>query len=224
MNLEQRFIERNKSVGRLFLLTLLLFSIVVVLMIKGCSTNAELADWKNRANLLESENSTLTTKIDSQGREIATAKNTILTNSKEVQKELKSFDELKKIETKVVVNTKTVYDTLVVQTTDTVIKTNTAEYVAKSFKYDDKWLSIKGVIADSLLIDKLEVRNSFTIEQGVKKSGLFKKENVVMLRNENPHAKTEQMQSFIIKDERTWLQKNGWKAVSVALMVGLVLK
>jgi hypothetical protein len=45
-----------------------------------------------------------------------------------------------------------------------------------------------------------------------------------MLRNENPHAKTEQLQSFTIKDERSWLQKNGWKAVSAALIVGLVVK
>jgi uncharacterized protein YcfL len=223
MNLDDKTLN-TASVGRLYLLTLTLFVLIVILLFRGCSANAELADWENRAKILESENFALTTKVDNQGREIAETKNTVLTNSKEVQEQLKTFQELKKIETKVVVKTKTVYDTLYVQTTDTVIKTETAEVNAKVFNYDDKWLSFNGLINDSLKIENLVVRNEYTIEQGVKKRGLFKKENVVMLRNENPHVKTEQLQSFTIKDERNWLQKNGWKAVSAALIVGLVLK
>jgi hypothetical protein len=223
MNLDDKTLN-TASVGRLYLLTLTLFVLIVILLFRGCSANAELADWENRAKILESENFALTTKVDNQGREIAETKNTVLTNSKEVQEQLKTFQELKKIETKVVVKTKTVYDTLYVQTTDTVIKTETAEVNAKVFNYDDKWLSFNGLINDSLKIENLVVRNEYTIEQGVKKKGLFKKENVVMLRNENPHAKTEQLQSFTIKDERKWLEKNGWKAVSAALIVGLVLK
>jgi hypothetical protein len=223
MNLDDKTFN-TASVGRYYLLTLTLLVSIVILLFRGCSAKAELADWENRAKILESENLALTTKVDNQGREIAETKNTVLTNSKEVQEQLKTFQELKKIETKVVVKTKTVYDTLYVQTTDTVIQTETAQVNAKAFNYNDKWLSFNGLINDSLKIENLVVRNEYTIEQGVKKKGLFKKENVVMLRNENPHAKTEQLQSFTIKDERSWLQKNGWKAVSAALIVGLVVK
>jgi hypothetical protein len=57
----------------------------------------------------------------------------------------------------------------------------------------------------------LLINNQYSIEIGNIRKGLFKKEKVAFITNENPYSETTQAQTFILKEEKKWYQRDIFK-------------
>jgi hypothetical protein len=113
------------------------------------------------------------------------------------------------LDAKIVFKTRTKFDTISIVLRDTTIIYNTDTVQSKNFEYFDEWLSISGIVeSDSILFDSLLVNNKYSIEIGSIRKGLFRKEKAAFITNENPYSQTTQAQTFILKEEKKWYQRD----------------
>jgi outer membrane murein-binding lipoprotein Lpp len=203
------------------LVQVLLTIVVVVLLIGGCEQRSKYNKAMDEIFTYSQEQTKLVKKIDEQGREITGARNLVLEKTKQVEKQLKEIEELKSLEQKVIFRTKTKYDTLTIALHDTLIIIETDTIEAKRFQYHDVWLNMSAnIVEDSVKFDSLTVFNKYNIEFGESRRGLFKKkEQMVYIRNENPHTKTTDVASFKLEKSPKWYQRHIWKYVGGGAMV-----
>jgi hypothetical protein len=203
------------------LLTVILGIVVVVLLINGCEQRSKYYNAMDEIFTYSQERTKLVKKIDEQGREITSAQNLVLEKTKQVEKQLKEIEELKSLEQKVIFRTKTKYDTLTIALHDTLIIFETDTIEAKQFHYTDLWLNMSAnILEDSVHFDSLTVFNKYNIEFGESKKGLFrKKEQMVYIRNENPHTTTTDVASFKLEKTPKWYQRHIWKYVGGGAVV-----
>ena len=191
------------------ILIILLTAMIFILGFYSC--NLELEGNTKQKNLIEVllENENLKKTIDSKNREITEVKAIVVNKDKDIQNALKEIDRLKSLDTKVVFRTKTKYDTLIVVLRDTTIIYNTDTIKSQKFDYSDNWLSMSGLIEqDSIVFDSLLINNQYSIEIGNIRKGLFKRQKVAFITNENPYSKTTQAQTFILQEEKKWYQRD----------------
>lgn len=166
-------------------------------------------------------------KVDDQGREISVAQNVILQKTNDIEAQLKEIDELKTLTTKVQIRNHTVYNKIEVPLHDTLFIMRYDTIAAKAFRFDDGWLTMTGAIVDSVMtFDSLIVANKYNIEIGERKTKWYKKkEQVVYVRNSNPHTKTDELYSYTLEDSKKWYQRDGLKfaggAILTLLLIGL---
>jgi len=200
---------------------------IIIIMMKFQSCNLEKKNNEAVASLLQmtQEKVELEKKVDEKGREIAVAQNIILQKTNDIEAQLKEIDELKTLTTKVQIRNHTVYNKIEVPLHDTLFIMRYDTIEAKSFEFNDGWLVMKGAIADSVLtFDSLSVVNKFNIEIGERKQGWFKKkEQVVYVRNANPHTKTDELYSYTLEDNKKWYQKDGLKIAGTAILTFLLV-
>jgi hypothetical protein len=200
---------------------------IVIVMMKFQSCNLEKKNNEAVLSLLQltQEKGELEKKVDEQGREISVAQNIILQKTNEIESQLKEIDELQTLTTKVQIRNRTVYNKIEVPLHDTLFIMRYDTIEAKSFEFNDGWLVMKGAIADSVLtFDSLSVVNKFNIEIGERKQGWFKKkEQVVYVRNANPHTKTDELYSYTLEDNKKWYQKDGLKIAGTAILTFLLV-
>jgi|LakMenEpi03Aug12_release.lakeMendotaPanAssembly.Ray.scaffolds.fasta_scaffold304733_2 hypothetical protein len=194
------------------ILIVLLFAIICVLGFHSC--NLEQSGSKQQKDLIEAllENENLKKTIDGKNREITEVKAIILSKDKDIQKALKEIDKLKSLDAKIVFKTRTKYDTINIVLRDTTIIQDTDTIKSQKFDYKDKWLAMSGLVEqDSISFDSLLINNQYSIEIGNIRKGLFKKEKVAFITNENPYSETTQAQTFILKEEKKWYQRDIFK-------------
>jgi hypothetical protein len=165
---------------------------------------------QNQKDLIEalSENDNLKKRIDDKNREITEVKAVVLSQNREIQKSIKEIDRLKTLDAKIVFKTRTKFDTISVVLRDTTIINTTDTIKVQRFDYLDEWLSMTGVVDnESILFDSLSINNKYSIEIGNVRKGLFKKEKVAFITNENPYSQTQQAQTFVLQEEKKWYQK-----------------
>jgi hypothetical protein len=200
---------------------------IVIVMMKFQSCNLEKKNNEAVLSLLQltQEKGELEKRVDEQGREISVAQNIILQKTNEIESQLKEIDELHTLTTKVQIRNRTVYNKIEVPLHDTLFIMRYDTIEAKSFEFNDGWLVMKGAIADSVLtFDSLSVVNKFNIEIGERKQGWFKKkEQVVYVRNANPHTKTDELYSYTLEDNKKWYQKDGLKIAGTAILTFLLV-
>jgi len=205
---------------------ILLTAIIFIMGFHSC--NVAKSNSKNQVELINllGENDNLKKSIDSQKREITEVKAVVLVKDKEIQKAIKEIDRLKNLDSKTIFITRTKYDTINVVLHDTTIIDKTDTTQLQKFEYQDRWLSMAGMVKKkSIYFDSLIVQNEYLVEIGDVKKGLFKREKVAFIRNENPYSKTMAAQTFILKEEKKWYQRDVYKFVAggVAAMVLLSL-
>ena len=200
---------------------------ILIIMMKFQSCSLEKKNNEAVASLLAmtQEKAELEKKVDEKGRELTTAQNIILQNSKDIQNQLKEIEELKTLKTKVQIRNHTIYNKIEVPLIDTLIVMQYDTIEAKKFQFDDGWLSMKGAIVDSVMtFDSLLVENKYNIEVGERKVKWWKKkEKVVVVRNDNPHTKTDELSSFTIEDKKKWYQSDGLKIAGTAILTILLV-
>jgi hypothetical protein len=200
---------------------------IIIVMMKFQSCNLEKKNNEAVLSLLQltQEKGELEKKVDEQGREISVAQNIILQKTNEIESQLKEIDELHTLTTKVQIRNRTVYNKIEVPLHDTLFIMRYDTIEAKSFEFNDGWLIMQGAIADSVLtFDSLSVVNKFNIEIGERKQGWFKKkEQVVYVRNANPHTKTDELYSYTLEDNKKWYQKDGLKIAGTAILTFLLV-
>lgn len=206
------------------LMIVILTITVIILLFQGCEKNKKYDDAVASILQLQNEKQELLKTVDEQGREIAAAKVVVIPDGSEVQKQLSEFDEIKELETKIVYRTNTVYNKIEVPLYDTIIIVSHDTVKAEKFSFQDQWLTLSGNIVDSTMtFDSLLIANKYTIEVGEAKTKWYKpKEKMVYIRNENPHTKTQEVQSFVIDGNKKWWQRGTTKAAGVSILALLI--
>jgi hypothetical protein len=191
------------------ILIVLMASMLCVLAFHSCKIEDNNA--KQQKDLIEAllDSENLKKTIDSKNREITEVKAIVVTKDKDIQNALKEIDKLKSLDAKIVFKTRTKYDTISIFLKDTTVIYNTDTIKSQRFDYGDKWLSMNGVVEeDSIVFNNLLVNNEYSIEMGSVKKGLFKREKVAFITNENPYSTTTQAKTFVLNDEKKWYQKD----------------
>lgn len=208
------------------ILIVLMASMLCFLGFHSCSVEKD--NTKRQKDLIEAltENDNLKKTIDSKNREITEVKALVVSKDKDIQNALKDIERLKSLDAKIVFRTRTKYDTINVILRDTTFIHERDTIHTQKFDYKDKWLTMGGLLdKNSILFDSLIVNNQYSIEIGNVRKGLFKKEKVAFITNENPYSQTTQAQTFILNDEKKWYQRDVFKYLGggVAAMVLLSL-
>ena len=206
------------------ILIALLGIFIAILLFQGCDGDRKYKNSLEQILALNQNRQELQRTIDEQGREIVSTHNIILTKTKEVEEQLKEIAELKTLSQKVIFKTETKYKTLEVPVYDTIVVYQMDTIEAKKFTFDDPWLSLSAqVLEDKVIFDSLKVNNQYNIEFGESKGGIFKRrEQMVYIRNENPHSTTKDVVSFKLEAEKKWYQRGVWKFVGGGLAFLLV--
>lgn len=189
------------------------------------SCNTESALRRAQEQLIESEmnNQMLYKKIDKQDREVSQVQSVVLEKDREIQRQLTEIKELKSLDSKIVFRTRTKIDTLRVAIVDTVIVRENDTIYNSTFSFSDKWLVMKGGIErEKIMFDSLVINNAYNIELGQVRKGLFGRESVAFIRNENPYTSTTEAKSFVLKENKKWYQKDGFK-IATSVILGILL-
>lgn len=190
------------------IIIIFLASMLCILGFHSC--NLEESSSKQHKDLIEAllGNENLKKTIDSKNREITQVTAIMISKDKEVQKALKEIDRLKSLDAKIVFKTRTKYDTINMLLRDTTIIHDTDTIRSQKFDYKDQWLVMSGLVQyDSLMFDSLLINNKFSVEIGNIRKGLFKKQKVAFITNENPYTETTEAQTFILEDQKKWYDR-----------------
>jgi predicted RNA-binding protein YlqC (UPF0109 family) len=200
-----------------------LIAFVLTLLFWQRNTRIDLQKAQDSLVELVSDKNDLAKVIDDRGREISSMKAIVLSKNNEIEKNLNEISELKSLDTKVIIKTKTRFDTMTIALHDTTIIYQRDTLLGKSFNHRDQWLSMGGsIISDSLQFDSLEVRNQYSLEIGEARVGLFKKETKAFLTNQNPYSSTTDMSTFVLKPQKKWYERSGWK-LGVGALAGFFI-
>lgn len=202
--------------------TLLL--IIIILLMKMCGDANTKKQFNNTIEQLLKDKGELQTTIDDMGRQ--TAKQNVVVIPQNAGDKIKDNESIDKLETKTIFRTVTRHDTIKINLVDTFVVEQLDTVWLKTFKYDDGWVKFAGKTdADSLFMDSLIVSNAYTIETGMERKWLLGKENqVIYIRNDNPHTSTTDITSFKLPDEKKWYEKDGLKYFVGALGMFLILR
>lgn len=200
------------------ILIVLMAAMLCVLGFHSCNLESNSAN--QQKDLIEAllDNENLKKTIDSKNREITEVRAIVVSKDKDIQNALKEIDRLKSLDAKIVFKTRTKYDTINLVLRDTTFIHETDTVKSQKFDYRDKWLVMSGLVEkDSISFDSLLVNNQFSIEIGSIRKGLFKKEKVAFITNENPYSQTTQAQTFIFNEEKKWYQRDIFKVGLTAI-------
>jgi len=175
---------------------------------------------------LQNQNNTLNKTIDDKNREITQANNIILTKDSQIESQLKEIEQLKSLEQKIIIRNKTKFDTLTIHLNDTIRITDTDTIYLKSFAYQDEWLVMSGIVEnETMTFDSLVVKNKYNVEIGQSREKWYKpKQNVIYIRNENPHTTTDELISYTIKPSKKWYERSGWKIAGASLLTFVLFR
>lgn len=178
------------------------------------SQQKTISDLQSKINLHNSRENEFVSKIDEQGRQIAT-QNQIIVNEKLAIEELKKENiKLKSVTANVKPKIKTTINDIQISFDEPIsihsIDTNTYIKVPVNFSdTSNKWYQVYGSIDTSgLTIKSLSVLNELSITIGSEKQGFFKPAKpVVIVKNENPYSQTIKMNNIVVKNETKWYER-----------------
>ena len=201
----------------------LLLSLLAIASFHSCNIENALRDVQEKLVDSNLNNELLYKKIDSQDREVSKVQSIVVEKDKQIQKHLKEISDLKNLDAKVVFRTRTKIDTLRVAVIDTLIIQENDTIYDSRFSFSDKWIAMKGSVErESIVFDSLVINNAYNIELGQSRKGIFGRENVAFIRNENPYTSTTEAKSFVLKENKKWYQKDGFK-VAASVVLGIFL-
>jgi hypothetical protein len=207
------------------LLNILLIAVCIILLLRSCQYKKEVADIQKELVSLSEEKQGIEKKYDEQGRELSSVKSIVVDKDRQIQKQLKEIEDLKKLDAKVIFRTKTIFDTTIITLHDTTIISKSDTIHLQKFNHKEKWFNIKGrVLKKELIIDSLSIENQFNVEMGDAKVGMFKREKRVYIRNENPYTNTTDIKSYVLEDKKKWYEKDWWKIVGTAVGTALIVR
>ena len=197
--------------------------IVIMLLLRGCLDNRITNALTSELSFLETQNDSAFNYIEKErlkNNELLIQVNSLELHSKELEKRLKN-KRLKELDSKTEFVAITDIDTLYLETKDTLYITSTDTIVGKKFMYNDKWLSLGGLVQkDNVRLDSIKVYNEFDVQLGEAKDGLLKRKNVVTIQSKNPHTDINSVRSYTFPDKKKWYNKG---IIPFALGVGLTL-
>jgi hypothetical protein len=208
----------NKTVA-----IVMLSCIVIILLLRGCLDNHITNALTSELSFLETQNDSAFNYIEKErlkNNELLVQVNSLELHSKELEKRLKN-KRLKELDSKTEFVAVTDIDTLYLQTKDTLYITSTDTIVGKKFMYNDKWLSVGGLVQkDNVRLDSIKVYNEFDVQLGEAKDGLLKRKNVVTIQSKNPHTDINSVRSYTFPDKKKWYNRG---IIPFAVGVGLTL-
>jgi len=208
----------NKTVA-----IVMLSCIVIVLLLRGCLDNHITNALTSELSFLETQNDSAFNYIEKErlkNNELLVQVNSLELHSKELEKRLKN-KRLKELDSKTEFVAITDIDTLYLETKDTLYITSSDTIVGKKFMYNDKWLSLGGLVQkDNVRLDSIKVYNEFDVQLGKAKDGLLKRKNVVTIQSKNPHTDISSVRSYTFPDKKKWYNKG---IIPFAVGVGLTL-
>lgn len=191
-----------------------LLALVALLSFDSCKQRAEV---RRTTQAVTTKNSIISRVEDERGRESAKvrAREFTITQLKasraaEVDSLKKEVGRLKGLKSfvKVYVNTTdtittTVKDTFLHIRVDTITKDTVI--IARKFDYYDNWLKLHGVIIQDSLIANYSVKNEYSITHRFGRGYYFNDNNIyITVKNNNPNTTTAQIQTFKIKERKTY--------------------
>lgn len=201
----------------------MLSCIVIILLLRGCLDNHITNALTSELSFLETQNDSAFNYIEKErlkNNELLVQVNSLELHSKELEKRLKN-KRLKELDSKTEFVAVTDIDTLYLQTKDTLYITSTDTIVGKKFMYNDKWLSVGGLVQkDNVRLDSIKVYNEFDVQLGEAKDGLLKRKNVVTIQSKNPHTDINSVRSYTFPDKKKWYNRG---IIPFAVGVGLTL-
>lgn len=201
----------------------MLSCIVIVLLLRGCLDNHITNALTSELSFLETQNDSAFNYIEKErlkNNELLVQVNSLELHSKELEKRLKN-KRLKELDSKTEFVAITDIDTLYLETKDTLYITSSDTIVGKKFMYNDKWLSLGGLVQkDNVRLDSIKVYNEFDVQLGKAKDGLLKRKNVVTIQSKNPHTDISSVRSYTFPDKKKWYNKG---IIPFAVGVGLTL-
>jgi len=207
------------------LLNILLIAVCIILLLRSCQYKKEVSEIQEELVSLSEQKQGIEKKYDEQGRELSSVKAIVVDKDRQIQKQLKEIDELKKLDTKIIFKTKTIYDTTIITLHDTTIISKSDTIHFQKFNHNEKWFKLKGrVLKKELIIDSLSIENQFNIEIGDAKVGMFKREKRVYIKNENPYTSTSDIKSYVLQDKKKWYEKDWWKIVGTAIGTAIIVR
>lgn len=175
------------------------------------------------------ENAELEKETDSLGREIAKFEVMVLSHDAVVASKDSTIDSLRRASSdwesmylyvKSELETKGEIETTV---RDSVICRDSVVYVAGVFDWHDEWMTMKGMHVmelDRIYID-YELRNSFSMSYGWKKSGLFKRPVLEgKIVNDNPNTTVGRVTTFTVPSQEQKVYEKWWFQLSTGFIIG----
>lgn len=201
----------------------MLSCIVLLLLLRGCVDNQITNALSSKLSFLETQNDSVFNHIEKErlkNNELLVQVNSLELHSKELEKQLKNKN-LKDLDSKTEFVTITKTDTLLIETKDTLYITSTDTIVGKKFSFNDKWLSVGGLVQkDNVRLDSIKVYNEFDVQLGKAKDGLLKRKNVVTIQSKNPHTDINSVRSYTFPNEKKWYERG---VIPFAVGAGLTL-
>lgn len=126
---------------------------------------------------------------------------------------------LKNLQSKTDIVTTTT-DTLTIALNDTIIKTAHDTIYASVFKYNDRWLDVRGVVINDTLDLEYQSRDSISIVRHSRKAGFLKKETYISIMSHNPKGTISGIRDLNIKPrKKRWFETRG-AAVAGGFLLG----
>jgi len=201
----------------------MLSCIVIILLLRGCLDNHITNALTSELSFLETQNDSAFNYIEKErlkNNELLVQVNSLELHSKELEKRLKN-KKLKELDSKTEFVAITDIDTLYLETKDTLYITSTDTIVGKKFMYNDKWLSVGGLVQKhNVRLDSIKVYNEFDVQLGEAKDGLLKRKNVVTIQSKNPHTDINSVRSYTFPDKKKWYNRG---IIPFAVGAGLTL-
>lgn len=201
----------------------MLMGIVIILLLRGCLDNHITNALMSELSFLETQNDSVYNHIEKErlkNNELLVQVNSLELHSKDLEKQLRN-KRLKELDSKVEFVTITKMDTLYVQAKDTFYITQNDTIIGKKFAFNDKWLSVGGLVQNNTVrLDSIKVYNEFDVQLGRAKDGLLKRKNVVTIQSNNPHTDINSVRSYTFPDKKKWYQSG---AIPFVLGAGLTL-
>lgn len=190
------------------------FLVMIVFFIESCEEKKHTQMLQNNISQLNLENQKFKTEITKTNQTITSQSQIILTQKEAIVNGLIEIERLKNIKSKVRVVTSTQIDTLFVPYDKVVSDTiydGKIDY-RRYFSHEEAngWYLLNGFASDDgINIEKLSVKNDFSIYIADKKIGLFKKpQPEVLLLSKNPYTETIQMSNVVITMYQPFYKKN----------------
>jgi len=153
---------------------------------KVVETKNKLGEVSHKTEILQTENTKLLENVNVKSKENKRLKTLV--------KKYKS--EIKKGGSVTVFN-----DTIVIEKTTNVVKNKDTT----TFGYVDKWLSLSGIVTDSLKF-KLDFKNEYSLIIGEERKTLFKKVPFALITNRNPYATITTLKTYKVKNNKKKIQ------------------
>lgn len=175
------------------------------------------------------ENAELEREKDSLGREIARFEVTVLTHDAVVASRDSTIDSLRKVSSdweslylyvKAELETRGEIEATV---RDSIVYRDSVVYQAGVFDWHDQWLTLKGthVLGLNRVYIDYELRNSFSMSYGWKKTGLFSSPVLEgRIVNDNPNTTVGQVMTFTVPSPEKRVYEKWWFQLGTGFIIG----